>query len=69
MVEEHKNICRLIQSIVSAGDLENLEVFFENNSQHITAQILNEVFLEMCKSFRNCFDVENCLNFLLLLIN
>jgi hypothetical protein len=69
MVEEHKNICRLIQSIVSAGDLENLEVFFENNSQHITAQILNEVFIEMCKGFKNSFDVENCLNFLLLFTN
>jgi hypothetical protein len=66
MVEDNKNICRLIHSIISAGDLENLEVFLEHNSEHITQQMLNEVFLEMCSQYKNTIDYENCFNFLLL---
>ena len=66
MVEDYNNICRLIQSIINAGDLENLEVFFENNAQHIPSRMLNEVFLETCRIFHSSFDFENCLNFLLL---
>ena len=66
MIEESSNICRLIQSIISSEGIESLEEFLDNHHSHITREIINYSFFDLCKNFRNTSNYENCFDFLLL---